>query len=139
MAWEFNFDSKLKCAFITYHEKLELYEIALMYEDLFADPEYRDGMNLLFDLSLIKFPKDYTFKTISEEANKVITDVNRRLGAIKLAVVVGNANDYKLFHQWIVSGRLTTGQVERKLFRETENAFAWIGLPEGYAIPRSGK
>jgi len=63
MSWKFNFDSKFQCAFITYYEKLELYEIASMYEDLFAEPEYMDGMNLLFNLSLIKFPKDYTFKT----------------------------------------------------------------------------
>ena len=56
------------------------------------------------------------------------------LGKCRWATIVANAQSYAKVHQFIVTGRLGSHQVEQKPFRNIEKARKWLGIPADYKI-----
>jgi|TARA_B100000315_G_scaffold260173_1_gene319708 hypothetical protein len=136
MTWTYYVDPDLRIVFILEFHGFSFSELPALYQTIFADPLYRQGMDICFDLRQVNFTdKDkYDFKFLSTLSSTINSDVDQRLGECKLAVTVNTAEDYKLIHQWLVTLRMTSSPVERHLFQDYSTAREWLGVPEGYEI-----
>jgi hypothetical protein len=139
MAYRYIIDPEVNCVFIQHFDDFNLTEVGEQYEVFLNDPEHFSGVNILRDLRRINIPPGNTYQDISDEAKKVFAAYDRRLGHSKLALVVGNRDDYIVAHQWIVTGRFSDKAVDRKLFREIDKAWEWLGIPEDYEIKYSSE
>lgn len=103
-------------------------------KEFLAHPDYRQGLNILRDISKQIIPADLTFQTISVEVKRRNLETDETLGDCRLAILVGDPQSYAKAHQFIVAGRLRKSPVERKAFRELKTAKEWLGIPEDYEI-----
>ncbi len=134
MPYTVHIDPDVNCVFFKFFGEFEVGLAPRSINDILDHPDYRDGMNFLRDIRDQPLPQDITFKSISERAKKVLKESDSKVGKCKLAIVVGDAHTYAKMHQFIVTGRLGTNPVERKIFREIEPALAWLGVTADYKI-----
>ena len=136
MTWTYYVDSKLNIVFILEFEGFSFAELPVLYQTIFADPQYRRGMDICFDLRQVNYSKnkEYDFKYLNSLSTTINSDVDQHLGECRLAVTVGSPEDYKLIHQWLVSLRMVSSPVERNLFQDYAAALEWLGVPDEYEI-----
>jgi len=134
MSWNVYINPEVNCVFVKYYGDFELEQIRGAAEDVSNHPDYREGMNFLRDCREQKISKDISFKALSTEAHRVTDEYDPKRGKCRTAFVVSNAESYSKVHQYVVSGRLSHTQVERRAFRDIEKAKEWLGLPENYEI-----
>jgi len=133
MAWNYYIGTELNCVFVTHYGDFSITEAGEQYKTLIIDPKFRSGLNMIRDCRQIRMPDDYDYQTISREAKEVFSNFDQQLGRSKVALVVGNRNDYTIAHQWVVTGRFSA-LVERKPFRDMAKAREWLGIPTEYEI-----
>jgi hypothetical protein len=96
-------------------------------------PNYIKGMNLLRDISVTTLPTGYDLEWIKKDYESRVKSQDQKLGSDrKAAWVVGNANDFKLIHQFCAITRLSHNIVDRQPFRNMDRAFEWLDIPEDY-------
>ena len=134
MAWTINIDHEVNCAFLKFDSSFKISHISESAQDIVNHPDFKTGINILRDSRELKIPSDITFKSLSEESLRIINEINQKMGECKAAVVVGDSQSYAKFHQFIVTGRLTTNPVERKVFRDIAAAREWLDIPPDYEI-----
>jgi len=103
-------------------------------KELLDHPDRRPGMNILIDSQETPLPKDMTFKYISKLRKTEIEGEDKELGPCRWATLVGDVFSYSKIHQFIITGRLSTTPVERKPFRDMQEAKKWLGVPDDYEI-----
>ena len=134
MPFDFHIDPEVNCVFFRTTGPHSVDEVALVFDEILAHPDFRKGMNVLRDMRTQQVPPDTTFKTISDRAKQTHIYIDLDLGGCKLAIVVGDAVSYAKVHQFIVTGRLSQSPVERKPYRNLEDAKHWLGISEDYDI-----
>jgi len=91
-------------------------------------------MNVLRDIRKQTISEDWSYHSMSKEAQTQMERHDTILGKCKWAVLVPDANFYAKVHQFITTGRLGNHLVERKPFRELDAALEWLGVPTDYEI-----
>jgi len=134
MPYIVHLDPKINCAFFKFTGEFEFGLAPRSINDILDHPDYQSGMNYLRDIRDQPLPTDVNFQSISQHAKRVMMEFDNKLGNCKLAIVVGDAHSYQKMHQFIVTRRLGTNPVERKLFREIKPALEWLGVPVDYEI-----
>ena len=72
------------------------------------------------------------YSAIKSKLSVGIGPIDDQLGDCRIALVVKNGRDYRKVHQFMVSLRFEKTQVERKAFRDIDQAFSWLGFPENF-------
>ena len=134
MPYTFYIEPDLGCVFAKSTGKFELDIVSQIFSKILNHPQYEQGMNILRDFSEVTVPKDISYQFITQENKRRYQEVDQHLGNCRLALLVRDAQSYAKVHQFIVSGRLSTNPVERKLFRDIGKAREWIDIPEDYVI-----
>ena len=134
MTWTTHIDTDANCVFTKFFGAFDIGQMRYAADEMFNDPHYRSGMHNLRDIRDQVIPSDISFKSLSDEAKKIMDAFDSRLAKCRLAVVAGDVQSYAKVHQFIVAGRLSDSPVERKPFRDIEKALRWLDIPEGYEI-----
>ena len=132
MSHSFYIDLNLNCVFAKTTEHFELDFASNIFSKIISHPDYKMGMNIFRDFTEVAVPEDISYKYISRENKRRSEGVDQQLGKCKLAIVVRDVQSYKKVHQYIVSGRLSSNPVDRKVFRDIEKAKLWLEIPENY-------
>ena len=127
-------DPDVNCLFVRHYGPFDLGEVLESLEENSSSPLFRRDMNVLRDYRDQTFPSDLTFKLLSGTSKSIMEDFDRKFGKCKAAIVVGDTTSYAKVHQYIVSTRLMVTQIERRLFREIEEAKEWLEIPEDYVV-----
>ena len=134
MPYDFYIDTTVNCVFFRDYGPHKLGVKQQSMAAMIKHPDYKVGMNILRDIRDQPIPPDVTYKSISDQAQKVVLELDAILGECRWATLVGDAQNYAKIHQFIVTGRLSKGKVERKPFHDIDKAMEWLGLPKGYEI-----
>jgi hypothetical protein len=134
MVWKISIEPDVNCVFIKHYGVVEIDDIIDTAEDIFNHPDHRASMSIFHDLSDHGFQPDITYKSLAEKSKDMMRAFRSRIGQCKAAYVVGDGQNYAKVHQFTVAGRLGDYPIERKPFRDVENALRWLDLPEGYQI-----
>jgi hypothetical protein len=132
VAYKYIIDKPSNCIFVEHTGRFTFEEASVFYVELMQDSGFKPNMNILRDLRAAKFPEDTDYQTVSLQARKVFDVFDRDLERAKIALVAADGHDYKILHQWILAGRLASGDVERRVFRSMEEAKSWLGLAEDH-------
>ena len=136
MSWKTHIDPDLNCVFVQHFGTFALGEPSEQLRVLIEDPDYKVNMNLLRDVSQTYFPDTYDLSYIRRHAAPALVPIDDAIGTgRRVAWVLGNVSDYKVIHQWSVTGRLNYKVIERRPFRDVEKAMSWLGIPDGFEIP----
>ena len=134
MSFSTYIDPDANCLFVRHYGSFDLGEVLESLEENLSNPIFRIDMNVLRDYRDQTFPSDLTFKLLSGTSKSIMEDFDRKFGKCKAAIVVGDTTSYAKVHQYIVSTRLMVTQIERRLFREIEEAKEWLEIPEDYVV-----
>jgi len=133
MAFDYLIDTDINCVFVRHFDGFAPGDGTESINKVWLDPLYLKGMNLLRDTSAIDLPQELTFSHFKEVARTRKNQEFFLTHGCKFAWVVGSAKDYGYAHRWSVSSRFGS-HVERKPFREMNQALAWFGLPEDFQL-----
>ncbi len=134
MPYTLHIDPKVNCVFYRFYGAFEMNMRHQSMDEVLAHPDFKIGMNFLRDVREQPFPADITYQSISEGAQYMLQKNDLLIGNCRWAVVVKDAENYAKMHQFIVTGRLSRAEVERKPFRDIEKAKEWLDLPADYQI-----
>ena len=134
MAFRYFIDLTVNCVFASHRGDFDLTQSEKRYRTVIDSSKYRSGLNFLQDLRYANVPEDYTYKFIQNTLEKFVDSLDDILGDCRVAIVVGSAADFKIYHQLITTRRLSATKVDRKVFREMDTAREWLGVPDDYEI-----
>ncbi len=132
MAYRYIIDKPSNCIFVEHTGRFTFEEASVFYVELMQDSGFKPNMNILRDLRAAKFPDDTDYQMVSLHARKVFDAFDQDLEKAKIALVAADGRDYKILHQWILAGRFSGDDVERRVFRTMEEAKVWLGLAEDH-------
>jgi len=133
MAYKLYVDTAAKCAFIRHYDNFDAGEGTSSIRDLWDNPLYKKGMNILRDTREVHLPEELTFEFFKKVAERIKHRDSILSAGSKFAWVVGNAKDFGYVHRWSISSRF--GQhIEKKPFREFDKALEWLCLPKDIKI-----
>ena len=136
MTYKYYLDTEHNCMFTQHYGEVNFDQLWEQVLEYISFPGYVAGMNLLRDFSQATIAPIYdlpAIKKVIEERPKQVDEIlgNNR----KVAWVLGNAKDFKIFHQYSAITRLNHAVINRQPFRKLNDALKWFGLPEDYDIP----
>lgn len=134
MACNYYIDGNVNCIFLRHFDDYQAREALKSISLAILDPDYRQGMNILRDMTGSNFPESFNFVSLKETGNIIVPDVDRAMGKCKLAIVVNCAKDFATAHQMAVATRMIGTNVERKPFRDMQKARDWLEIPDQYQI-----
>ena len=134
MPWTIHIDPDVNCAFCKFYGAFDIGQLGNAAGEIYNHPDYRAGMNTLRDTRDQIIPSNTSFKSLSNEAKKIMHEFDAKLDNCRLAIVAGDGQSYSKIHQYILGGRLSKSPVERKAFRDIDKVKVWLGLPEDYEI-----
>jgi len=134
MAIKYQIDNSVNCIFFRQFDTINLEDIEQAFEVAFDDPRFQPAMNVLQDLRQCDFPDEINYSVLSTGMKEIAVKVDEQLGSGRLALVAKDQRSYAKVHQFIVALRFEKSHVERKAFREINEAMKWLGLPENYQV-----
>ena len=134
MSYTFYIEPTINCIFYKFYGAYDTSVREQSVLDAINHPDFNKEMNILSDTRNQPIPSDISFKSITDEVRQNLKIYDRMLGKCRWATIVANAQSYAKVHQFIVTGRLGSHQVERKPFRNIEKARKWLGIPADYKI-----
>ncbi len=133
MGYKFYIDPTINCVFIQHDDDFQVNEDTEVLDEIIAQPEYREGMNILRDFRQASMPNKLTEKSFVSEGRQRIHNYDIHFGKCRIAAVVSSPSDFQTLHRWMTSTRLTSN-VERQPYRDINAARAWLRIPEDYEI-----
>ena len=127
-------DPDTNCFFVHHYGPFDITEVLKSLEDVLINPLFRIDMNVLRDYRDQTSPSDITFNVLSGTSKTIMEDFDSKFGKCCAAIVVGDTQSYSKVHQYVVSTRLMKTQIERRVFREVDEAKEWLNIPMEYKI-----
>jgi len=138
MNFRYIIDAEHNCVFIQQFGEVSFEQLWDQEVQFSADPNHIIGMNILRDFTPATIIPGYDVETIKRKARErqllfdTLPGKNR-----KVAWVLSNAKDFKVFHQFCAFSRLNHHLIDRQPFRNIGDALKWLNIPEDYEIKHS--
>jgi len=125
MAHNHLIDPILRCIFVRYWDRVDAKELGQVRREIEADPDFGPGMNRVWD------ERDCTIDVSHEDLARLAgiwAQSSARHGPRKLAYLV--KDDLSWGFNRVFEAYRNNPELTYKLFRDYDEAKAWLGLPE---------
>ncbi len=131
MAHTYLIDPKLRCIFVRYWDRVDAKELGQVRREIEADPDFGPGMNRVWD------ERDCTIDISHEDLARLAgiwAQSSANHGPRKLAYLV--KDDLSWGFNRVFEAYRNNPELTYKLFRDYDEAKAWLGLPGHLPDPR---
>ena len=135
MPSSYHIEPEWNFVFIRHQGAMHRDKITRQYHQLFEDPAYRPGMDILRDMREATLPEEYNYEYFKNISANRYDDIEKNHGECKIAWVVASGRDFALAHQMLLIHRFSRRRFDTKTFREIAAALEWLGLPVS-ALPK---
>tara|TARA_B100000315_G_scaffold236682_1_gene252743 strand:- start:12420 stop:12908 length:489 start_codon:yes stop_codon:yes gene_type:complete len=126
---------EINVVYFFHYGKMEADEALKQFSDMFADPEYRVGMNLIRDTREAILPPEWDFSYFHRPLPQQVQDYWKKVSDCKLAWIHKGGGQYKIIHQAILSQRMShNNNVERYACRTMEEVKIRLDIPLDFDI-----
>ena len=130
MAMAIKIDEAVGCYFVRWAGTVTAEEFQAYYRIVFAEPWFREGLNVIHDgrNAVIEFSR-----TDVLDSAHTYDMVASAFGDCRIAKLLTDAEETRLLQTFIGASAKAKGVVE--IFDNYDDARAWVGLPEDYPDP----
>jgi len=130
VTFQYKIRSDLGLVHIEHNDPFDMEEIQLSFDELFADPDYKTGFDLLRDCSKATLPDNWTYERFASTGAARMVENSKKLGKCRVAWVMHSLLDFGRGNQASIILADVSETIERRPFLNLEDALEWLGIPK---------